>query len=187
MNRQEKASEVASLREAFKDGPPLFVLAYRGLTVNQIVTLRKKVRGISSRYRVVKNRLALLGLKETPLEPLSSHFEGPTAIAYGPQEPAALAKILDEFSKGNEGLTLKAGYVDGRVITSEEIRVLAALPSREVLVARFLGALQAPMSRLVRVLRAPARGLVQAMDQIAKKKQLAGNEPAPAAETPPQT
>jgi large subunit ribosomal protein L10 len=187
MNKQEKANQIASLREAFKDGPPIFVLAYRGLTVNQAVTLRKRVRGVASSYRVVKNRLALLGLKETPLEPLSSHFEGPTAIAYGTQEPSALAKVLDEFSKANEGLTLKAGYVDGRVITMEEIKTLAALPTREVLVAHLLGALQAPMSRLVRVLQAPARGLVQALDQIAKKKETSGAEPEPATEPPPQS
>lgn len=186
MNRQEKAEEIVSLKEAFRDGPSTFVLAYRGLTVNQVVELRKKVRGASSRYRVVKNRLALRSLKETPLEPLGPHFEGPTAIAYGGDDPTALAKVLDQFASGNEGLSVKAGFVDGRMMSPEEFKALASLPSREILVARFLGALQAPISGLLRVMSGPARALVQTLDQIAKKKESAGGGPAPETETPPQ-
>ena len=187
MNRQEKAEEIASLKEAFKDGLPTFVLAYRGLTVNQVVSLRKKVRGASSRYRVVKNRLALRSLKETPLEPLSPHFEGPTAIAYGSGEPTTLAKVLDEFAKGHEGLSIKAGFVDGRVMSPEEFKALAHLPSRGVLMAMFMSALQAPISGLLRVMAGPARALVQTLDQIAKKKESGGDVPAPGTENPPQS
>ncbi len=186
MNRQEKAEEIASLKEVFKDGSPTFVLAYRGLTVNQVVSLRKKVRGASSRYRVVKNRLALRSLKETPLELLSPHFEGPTAIAYVSGDPVSLAKVLDEFARGNEGLSVKAGFVDGRAMSSEEFKILANLPSREILVARFIGALQAPISGLLRVMTDPARALVRTLDQIAMKKESAGGGAATGTEKPPQ-
>ena len=185
MNRQEKAEEIASLNEAFKGGPSTFVLTYRGLTVNQVVSLRKQVRGASSQYRVIKNRLALRGLKETPLEVLIPHFKGPTALAYGSGEPTDLARVLEKFAKGHEGLSIKAGFVDGRIMSPEEFKVLANLPSREVLVSMFLGALQGPIGGLLRVMAGPARALVQTLDQIAKKKESDGGGPSP--ESPPQS
>lgn len=188
MNKQQKAEEIASLQETFRGGPSTFVLEYRGLTVEQVVNLRKSVRSTASRYRVVKNRLALRSLKETPLEPLSPQFEGPTAIAWGAGEPTALAKVLNDFARDNQGLTIKAGFVDGRLMGAEEVRALAVLPSREVLIARLLGALTAPVSGLLRVMSGPARALVRTLDQIAKnKKESAGSEPQPAPGTPPQT
>ncbi len=180
MNKQEKAREVESLRQALAGCPTAFVLAYRGLTVNQVSSLRKKVRATSSRYQVVKNRLALRALKETPLEGLVSHFKGPTAIAYGGRDPAALAKALGEFTRDNQGLQVKAGLVEGRVVTSKQIESLAALPAREVLVARLLSVMNGPAVRFVTVLKGPARALVRALDQIAAQKKGApsGGQPA---------
>ena len=184
MNKQEKSQEIGSLKTILEGAPPTFVLAYRGLTVNQVSALRKKVRATSSRYRVVKNRLALRVLRETPLKDLAGHFKGPTAIAYSTKDPAALAKALDEFTKDNQGLQIKAGYVEGRVITARDIKALADLPSREVLVARFLAVLNSPMVRLLTVLKGPARGLAQVIDQIAKKKAAEGGAPAEGAPAP---
>lgn len=180
MNKQEKTQEIDSLRGILKDAPPTFVLAYRGLTVNQVATLRKKVRASQGSYKVVKNRLALRVIDKTPLEPLKAHFKGPTAIAYAAKDPAALAKVLEEFAKDNQGLTVKAGFVDGRVIDVQSVKALAALPSREVLVSRLLGALNAPATRMLSVMQGTARNLVRTLDQIAKKK---GKAPADAAAT----
>src|SRR5213594_3780010 len=171
MNKQEKTQEMEALKSVLQSQPPTFVLAYRGLTVNQVSALRKKVRAASSRYRVVKNRLALRVIKGTPYEGLAPHFEGPTAIAYSSKDPASLAKVLDEFTKDNQGLLVKAALVDGRIVDPQSIKALASLPSREVLVARLLGALNAPMTRLVMVLKAPHRNLVRVMDEIARKNQ----------------
>jgi large subunit ribosomal protein L10 len=170
MNKQEKGQEIEGLREILRAAPPTFILAYRGLTVNQVSALRKKVRAASSRYRVVKNRLALRVLRETPLKDLAGHFKGPTAIAYSAKDPAALAKALDEFIKDHQGLQIKAGYVDGRVIGAGDIKALADLPSREILVARLIGVLHAPVVRLLTVLQGPALSLVRVMDQIARAK-----------------
>ena len=185
MNKQEKAREIESLKSELQSQPPTFVLAYRGLTVNQVSALRKKVRAASSRYRVVKNRLALRVIKGTPYEGLAPHFAGPTAIATSSRDPAALAKALEEFTKDNQGLQVKAGLVDGRVIDPQAIKALASLPSREVLVSRLLSVLNAPMVRLVTVMKAPARGLVRVLDEIARKKETQGTAPAPGAAPAP--
>src|SRR2546428_2662966 len=179
MNKQEKNQEMEALKGVLQGQPPTFVLAYRGLTVNQVSALRKKVRAASSRYRVVKNRLALRVIKGTPYEGLAPHFAGPTAIATSSRDPAALAKALEEFTKDNQGLQVKAGLVDGRVIDPQAIKALASLPSREVLVSRLLSVLNAPMVRLVTVMKAPARGLVRVLDEIARKKETQGTAPAP--------
>ena len=184
MNKQEKAQEIAALAETMKPGPAAFVLAQRGLTVNQISLLRKKVRGAASRYRVVKNRLALRALKGTPLEGLAPHLKGPTAIAYAGGDPAPLAKILDEFMKDNQGLQLKAALVDGRILGPAQIKVLADMPPRPILVSRLLAVLNAPMSRFVRVLKGPHGNLVRALDAIARKK---GAEASPPPEGAPQS
>src|SRR5881296_2284908 len=185
MNKQEKTEEIEALRSALESRPPTFVLAYRGLSVNQVSNLRKKVRATSSRYRVVKNRLALRVIKGTPYEGLAPHFEGPTAIAYSSKDPAALAKALEEFTKENQGFQIKAGLVDGRVIDPQAIKALASLPSREVLVARLLSVLIGPMVRLVTVMKAPARGLVRALDEIARKKETEGSAAAPGTASAP--
>ena len=185
MNKQEKTREIEALKSELSSRPPTFVLAYRGLTVNQVSALRKKVRATSSRYRVVKNRLALRVIKGTPYEGLAPHFEGPTAIAYGSREPAALAKALEEFTRENQGLQLKAGLVDGRVIDAIGIKALASLPSREVLVTRLLWVLNGPMTRLVTVMKSPASGLVRAFHEIALKKQTQENVPAPGTTSAP--
>lgn len=188
MNRTEKTAEIEVLRQGFQQAQNAVLVGFAGLTVTQVNELRRKVRDTDSSYRVVKNRLALRSLKETPLEPLSPQFEGPTAIAWGAGEPTALAKVLNDFARDNQGLTIKAGFVDGRLMGAEEVRALAVLPSREVLIARLLGALTAPVSGLLRVMSGPARALVRTLDQIAKnKKESAGSEPQPAPGTPPQT
>lgn len=175
MNKQEKSQEVENLRSILKDTPPVFVLGYRGLTVNQVSALRKKVRAAQSRYKVVKNRLALRVLRESTLKDLAPYFTGPTAIAYTGKDASALAKALEEFTKDNQGLTLKGGYVDGRLVDAQGVRTIASLPSREALVGQLMGALNAPMVRLLTALQSPARNLVAVLDQIARnKKEAAG-------------
>jgi large subunit ribosomal protein L10 len=171
MNKQEKTREVESLRTILKETPPIFVLGYRGLTVNQVSALRKKVRATEARYKVVKNRLALRVLRESTFKDLVPHFTGPTAIAYTAKDPAPLARALEEFTRDHQGLTLKAGLVEGRLVDAQGIKAIAELPPRDVLIARLLGALNAPMVRLVTALRSPSRGLVTVLDRIARMKE----------------
>ena len=178
MNKQEKASEIDALKNALAGGPVAFVVAPKGLTVNQVSTLRRKVRASQGQFKVIKNRLALRALKGTPYEALSSHMKGETAIAYSAGEPSPLAKVLEDFSKDNQGLAIKGGVVDGRLVSAMEVRAIADMPPRPMLVARLLRALRQPMVRLVTVLQEPARGLVRAMDEIARKKESGAAAPA---------
>lgn len=182
MNKQEKAAEIESIKSALAGGHAAFVVAPKGLTVNQVSALRRKVRANHGRFRVLKNRLALRAIADGPYAPLAPHLKGESALAYGAADPAPLAKAIEEFSKDHQGLTIKAGIVDGRLVGAKEIRAIADLPPRPVLVARLLGTLKQPMVRLVTVLQGPARGLVRAMDEIAKKKE--GGSPAAGSETP---
>jgi large subunit ribosomal protein L10 len=171
MKREEKAREVEELADSLRGGPTTFILTGQGLTVNTMSDLRKQIRASSSRYRVVKNRLALRALKDTPLSPLAEHFRGPTAIAYSEGDAASLAKIIGDFARVNKNLRVKAGFVDGRILSAAETQALADLPPRPILMARFIGVLNAPMTRFINVLKGPARGLVRAMSEIARKKE----------------
>jgi large subunit ribosomal protein L10 len=182
MNKQEKGAEIEALQAVLKGGPAAFVLAPKGLTVNQVTTLRRKVRATQGEMKVVKNRLALRALKGTAFEPLSTHFKGETALAWTSADPAPLAKAIEEFAKDHQGLGIKAGLVDGRAILAAQIKVIADLPPRPMLVARLLSVLNGPMTRLVTVLKGPHRGAVRALDEIAKKKG-AGAAPEEAAPT----
>jgi large subunit ribosomal protein L10 len=178
MNKQEKASEVDALRNALAGGPAAFIVAPKGLTVNQVSMLRRKVRASHGQFKVVKNRLALRALKGTPYEPLTPHMKGEIAIAYCDADPTPLAKAIGDFSKANQGLAIKGGVVDGRLVSAADISAIADMPPRPMLVARLMGVLQQPMVRLVRVLQGTARGLVRAMDEIARKKESGGAAPA---------
>ncbi len=178
MNKQEKATEIERLTESLKGGPAVILVNQHGLTVNQVSSLRSKIRATSSKYKVIKNRLALRSLKETPLAGLAEHLKGPTAIAYSEAEAAPMAKVIDEFAREHKGLQVKGGFVDGRIVGPDEVKILADLPPRPILVARFLAVLNAPMSRLLSVLNAPVRDLARVMDEIAKKKGADGPPPA---------
>ena len=178
MNKREKAAEIDALAGALKAGPTAFVLGPKGLTVNQVTMLRRRVRASAGQFRVVKNRLALRALKETPLAPLFPHFKGETAIAYGAADPAPLARAIEEFARDNQGLTIKGGMVDGRLVAPRDIKAIADMPPRPVLIARLLGALKQPMTRLVTVLKGPHRSVVRVLDEIARTRKGDGAPPA---------
>ncbi len=171
MNRNEKEQHVESLHRELEGIRSAFLFGYRGLTVNQVTDLRARIRKTSSTYRVLKNRLAARALEATELAPLREHLRGPLAMTFHPAEPVALAKVLIEFARENPALEFKAGLLEGRPIQAADLAGLASLPTREVLVARFLALLNAPISAFQRVLLAPVRDFASVLDQIAKKKQ----------------
>jgi len=162
MNRTEKQALIDDLHQEFGQSPHAILVDFRGLSVPAVTEFRRKVRQSGSRYRVVKNSLALRALKNTPLEPLGGKFENTTGVAYTGNDPVALARTLVDFAKDHPQLVVKAGVVSGsQVLDAEGVKALSTMPSLPELRARFLGLLQAPATRLVRLLNAPGTQLVR--------------------------
>ena len=164
MNRTEKQQLIEELHDEFKASPNAVLVDFKGLSVPAVTAFRKKVKQAGSRYRVVKNSLALRAVKDTPLQKLGEKFEGTTGVAYTGDDPVALAKVLINFAKDHPALSLKGGLVDGtQVLDAEGVKALSTMPGLPELRARFLGLLQAPATELVRLLGTPATQLVRVL------------------------
>lgn len=126
---------------------------YRGLTVEQDTALRKKLREAGVVYKVYKNTYLKMAFEGTVYSELDKHLEGPTAIAFGIDDATAPARIIAEFAKTAEALEFKAGVVDGTYYDTDGIKIIATIPSRDVLISRLLGSLQSPITNMARVLK----------------------------------
>ena len=181
LDRATKEKLLDDYNRGFAQSPNAFVIGYRNMTVPQVDALRAKVRASGGRYQVVKNRLALIAVKDTPLQPLSEHFQGPTAIAYSSKDAVGLAKVLTEFAKGADILEFRAGLIDGQAVKGTDVKAIADLPSREVLIGKLLFLLQTPISRLVRDLGAITQQFVSVLDQVRQQKEAqSGAQESPA-------
>ena len=129
------------------------VVDYRGITVEQDTALRKKLREAGVVYKVYKNTYINFAIKGTAFEELSKHLEGPTAIAISKEDATAPARILFDFSKNAPALELKAGVVEGTYYDEKGIQVIATIPSKDELLAKFLGSIQSPITNFARVLK----------------------------------
>lgn len=164
LTRAQKESQVEELKEIFSKATCVYVADYRGLPVESVNALRRRVHkegGGDFEYRVTKNRLIKLASAGSSVEGIHAHLDGPTAIAVSYGDPAGLAKILDEFAKDNEAFELKGGVLDGKSISVGEIATLATLPSLDELRGKIIGVLQAPASKLARLLNEPAAQLAR--------------------------
>jgi large subunit ribosomal protein L10 len=170
MNRTEKQEMVASLTEGIGKATNAFLIDFTGITVPQVTELRQKIRETESDYVVVKNTLALIAIKDSPLIDLRDKFAGPTGVAYNSGDAVALAKALKTFSKDVPAMQFKGALLDGKVVPAEQIAEIADLPSREELVSKLLYLLQTPIRNLVTVLNANIRNIAVVLDQIAKQK-----------------
>lgn len=168
---EEKKKQVADLAEKLKAAHTGILVDYKGITVEEDTKLRKELRESGSHYKVVKNTLLGLALKEAGIDGLDSVLEGTTAVAVNTEEYVAPAKILGKFADKNEKFTIKAGFIDGKVVSIDQVKTLASLPSKEVLVAQALRGLNGPISGLVTVLNGTLKGLVVALNAIAEKQQ----------------
>lgn len=171
MNREQKLAEVTSINDRFENAKAMIFADYRGLKVSEMTELRAKLRESGATMKVVKNRLVKRVLKDRGLENMDEFFTDPTALASAEVDPVAPAKVLVEFAKAHQALSLKAGFMDGEVLTKAQIEYLATLPSKEVLLAKALASMNAPASNMVGVLAALPRQLVTAIDAIGKKKE----------------
>ena len=148
-----KAPIVAEISELLDGAQSAVLVDYRGLTVEQDTKLRKQLREAGITYKVYKNTMVNFAVKGTDFEGLSAHLEGPTAIAVSKADATAPARILYNFSKEAEALELKAGVVEGTYYDTEGIKVIATIPSRDELLAKFLGSIQSPITNFARVIK----------------------------------
>ena len=151
---EQKKQVVAQLVETLKSAQAGVLVDYRGITVEQDTQLRAKLREAGVEYKVVKNTLTRFAAKEVGFEALDEQLNGPTALAISTTDAVAPAEVISDFAKEVEALQIKAGFVDGKVISLDEVKTLASTPSREVLIAKIMGSLNAPISKLVRTLQA---------------------------------
>jgi len=165
-----KKADVQELSDKIKKAQSFVIADYRGITVEEVTNLRNELRKAKVEYKVIKNTLTRFAAKETGLEDLIPHLEGPTAIAISYDDVVAPAKILSEYEKKNDRFKIKVGYVEGKVISIEEVKRLANIPPKEVLISKLLGSFNAPITGLVTVLNANIRGLAVALNAIAEKQ-----------------
>ena len=172
MNRKEKEQVVSDLGTKVEGFQAAVLTNYRGLNVEQMNHLRQRLREEKISYHVVKNTLMKLATKGTDLEKLNDYFDGPTAIAISYGDPILLAKILSEFLKAQTSFEIKVGLIQGRVVRPEELKALATMPSREVLLAQIMGGIQIPGNQLGGVILNGLQqmlGVIQArVDQLAE-------------------
>ena len=170
-NREQKAEAISEFTEGIGSATNAFVLDFKGITVPQVTELRKQIRETGSQYVVIKNTLALIAVKDTPLTKLTQHFTGMTAVAYNATDAVALAKVLTKFAKDVPVVQFKAALLGGQPVAASEIQNIANLPSKPELVSKLLFMLQFPMRGLATVLAANIRNLAVVIDQVRKQKE----------------
>jgi large subunit ribosomal protein L10 len=171
LNRKEKEQVIFDLSKKIEGYKAVVLTHYRGLNVEQMNHLRKRLKEEKVSYHVIKNTLMKLASKGTDLEKLNDYFAGPTAIAISYGDPILLAKAFSEFIKTQPSLEIKVGLIEGRVTSPEEVKALATMPSREVLLAQILGGIQMSgvqvMGAILSILQ-QMLGIIQArVDQLA--------------------
>ena len=185
---EAKKAQVSEIVEVLNGATTGVLVDYRGLNVEEDTKLRNNLREAGVKYFVVKNTLLRLAANQTGLEDLDSILHGPTALAVS-DDAVAPAKVLADFAKENDALQIKSGFMDGKVLSVDEITKLAKTPNKETLIAKIMGSLNSPISGLARLLNTIAEGGEEIADLIAKNQKDAQPEAeekqeAPAEEAP---
>lgn len=156
----QKKAQVDELAQKLREAKSIVLTDYRGLTVEQDTRLRKALREANVEYKVIKNSVISFASKDSALEGIGKYLQGPTAIAISTTDPVAPSKILAKFAKDFDKLEIKGGMVEGNIIDENGVKELASTPSREELLAKFIGSLQSPLY-----------GLAAALNAIAEKQE----------------
>jgi len=173
LTRQQKVDLIDSYKTGLAAAPHAFLVDYKGVSVPDVTELRQKIREAGGQYVVVKNTLALLAIKDGPMDQLRDLFEGPVAVAFSEDDAVGLAKALDESAKDMPAIEVRGGLVNGQMVGADQLKEIASLPNREELIAKLLFLLQSPVTRLARVLAAVPREFVVVLDQIRQQKEQA--------------
>lgn len=169
MDRSQKAESVASLNAVFSEVGVVVITRNLGLTVAQSTDLRNKIRDAGASYKVAKNRLAKLAIKDTDYAGLDDMFTGPTAIASS-VDPVAAAKAVVDFAKTNDKIEIVGGSMGANVLNAEGVKALASMPSLDELRAKLIGLVQAPATKIAQLSTAPAAKLARVFGAYAAKE-----------------
>jgi len=178
VSRAKKKEQVDKLGQELQKASSVIVTTYSKLTVAQDYELRKTLRSTGAKYAVVKNTLAERAAKGTKAEGALKDLAGVTSIAFTEGDPVALAKALSRYAKDNPEFTFKAGVVEGRVISIDDIKALATMPSKEEIYSKLLFLINAPAQRLVTAMSAVGRNLAVVVNQGVEKQKFTNNAPA---------
>jgi large subunit ribosomal protein L10 len=170
LNRTEKEAVIGELHAKMAKARAAIVAEPRGLDVETVTALRKKLRDAKVEYRVVKNTLAARAAKGTPVEVVADKFVGPTAIVMSYDDVVAPAKLLTEFMKDRENFVIRCAMVEGALVDAKGVAALAKLPGINELRAQILGMLAQPATKLARIIGTPAQQLARVLG--ARKEQL---------------
>ena len=170
MPTEAKRETVAELREELSRNPTLIISEYRGLSVSELAEVRRALRKQNVSYRVVKNRLMRIAANEAGLEALSPLLSGPSAIAFGSGDESSVAKAVIDATKPYKVIKLKGAILGTRAIDVDGLTRLAALPSRDVLLAQLAGAFAAPMANMAGLLAAPLRDIAGGLAALIEQR-----------------
>jgi large subunit ribosomal protein L10 len=181
MARPDKAAAVAEIADRFRASNAAVLTEYRGLTVAQLTTLRRSIAA-NATYAVVKNTLTSIAAKDAGIGAFESDLSGPTAIAFITGDPVEAAKGLRDFARTNPALVIKGGVLDGRALSADEVKKLADLESREVLLAKLAGAMKANLTKAAYLFVAPLSQAARTIDALRQKVEDSSGASAPVAE-----
>ena len=173
MKRAEKVDSIQEIQDDLGRATVAVLAEYRGLTVTQMNRFRRAVREADGRCRVAKNTLAKRAVTSSRYERLTPLLRGPMALIIGFKDPVAIAKLAVKFAEELPKLEIKGAVLDGQVLPPAEVKALATLPSREVVMAQLLGLLQAPAAQLLRTLNEPAARVARLVDALGKRRESA--------------
>jgi large subunit ribosomal protein L10 len=180
MARPDKAAAVAEIAERFRASNAAVLTEYRGLTVAQLTTLRRSIAA-NATYAVVKNTLTSIAAKEAGITAFEGALTGPTAIAFVTGDPVEAAKGLRDFAKANPALVVKGGVLEGKALSADDVKKLADLESREVLLAKLAGAMKANLNKAAYLFVAPLSKAARTIDALRQKVE-EDSSPVPAAD-----
>lgn len=170
MPTEQKTETINDLSQQMTAAKSIVLADFTGLDVASVTQLRRSLRSASVDYRVVKNRLAKRAASDAGLSSLEEFFSGPTAMAFGLDDPLEPIRVLQKFVDTGGKLSIKSGFMDGQVLSPEQVKALASLPSRDELLGKVIGAVQSPMYGLVGVFSALLRNLAGVVSAIEEAK-----------------
>jgi large subunit ribosomal protein L10 len=169
--REEKENLVAELSDQINESRLIILTTFSGLSVESMTALRRALRKTDSTYRVVKNTLLRRAAQDSALNDFDEYFNGSSAVVFAKGEASEPCKVLKDFMKEHEAVTVKGGVLDEKAVTKEQIATIASLPSREVLLAKLLFMMNAPKQGLVNVLGGVPQKFVRVLEEVRKQKE----------------